>query len=233
MPLFSGKVANYLFNEIDGSYVAVPMWPNGRLETLLMVLERKSTLEIASVLCHLGRSHPDDIIRGALRALFVSPFGQVKALDPELKSFVNITSQQDLNRLEPRQGHGPVAENLRLNLGDLPVEVFPPLLKAASECDHSNFAVAAKMFADSADDLERQNLFFWVAVSREYEGKSLQHLYKLGTITEPLSRTENAFLKAAKNYELEAAIYEENRCFLLAQRANSDSAWCKAQTKKH
>jgi len=97
MPLVNPKVANYLFNEINGSYVAVPMWPNGRLETLLMILERKSTLEITNALCRMGRSHPDDIIRGALRVLFVSPLGQIKVLDPQLKSFVNINTQEDLS----------------------------------------------------------------------------------------------------------------------------------------
>ena len=61
---------------------AVPMWPNGRLETLLMVLERKSSLEIANVLCQLGRSHPDDIIRGSINTLFVSPLGEIKSFRP-------------------------------------------------------------------------------------------------------------------------------------------------------
>lgn len=133
MPLLSGKVADYLFTEVKGSYVAVPMWPNGMLETLLMVLERSNTLEIASVLCQLGRSHPDDIIRGTLQVLFISPLGEIKILDPELKSFVNINSQEDLSRLQPRQGQGSVVENLRLNLGALPIDELQRLQKASSE----------------------------------------------------------------------------------------------------
>ena len=90
VPMLDRKVAQYLFDEINGSFVAVPMWPNGRLETLLMVLERKNTLEIANASGQLGRSHPDDIIRGSIKTLFVSPLGQIKTLDPELRSFVNI-----------------------------------------------------------------------------------------------------------------------------------------------
>ena len=84
VPMFNPKVAEYLFDKINGSLVAVPMWPNGRLETLLLVLERKSVLEIATVLCQLGRSHPDDLIRGSLKTLLISPFGEIKILDPEL-----------------------------------------------------------------------------------------------------------------------------------------------------
>ena len=53
VPMLNPKVAEYLFDIINGSLVAVPMWPNGRLETLLLVLERKSTLEIATVLSQL------------------------------------------------------------------------------------------------------------------------------------------------------------------------------------
>ena len=116
VPMFNPKVAEYLFDKINGSLVAVPMWPNGRLETLLLVLERKSILEIANILCQLGRSHPDDIIRGSLKTLFVSPLGEIKILDPELRSFVNINCQEDLNRLIPRQGQGAFTENVGLNL---------------------------------------------------------------------------------------------------------------------
>ena len=34
MPFLQPKVADYLFREAEGFEVAVPMWPNGRLETL-------------------------------------------------------------------------------------------------------------------------------------------------------------------------------------------------------
>jgi hypothetical protein len=77
-----------------------------------MVLERTPALEITEILCHLGRSHTDDIIRGALKAVFVSPLGKIKVLDPELLSFVNINSPEELKRLQPRQGQGDFAENV-------------------------------------------------------------------------------------------------------------------------
>ena len=159
MPLLSPKVAEYLFSEINGAHVAVPMWPNGRLETLLMVLERKSTLEIADALCKLGRSHPDDIIRGSTNTLFVSPLDEIKILDPELCSFVNINSQEDLSRLQPRQGQGSDPENLRLNLGALPVEEIQRLIEASSKQNSSDFLDASKIFSDSAGTFERQDFF--------------------------------------------------------------------------
>ena len=229
MPLVNGKVAEYLFNQINGSYVAVPMWPNGRLETLLMVLERKSALEIANVLCRLGRSHPDDIIRGAMRVLFVSPLGQIKVLDPQLKSFVNINSQEDLSRLQPRQAQGSLVEDLRLNLGTVPFDELPLLLKASFERNSSNFSEATKIFSECASNFERQASFFWAAVSRENEAKSWLSLAH-GKM-ELFEEVKDAFLRAARNYGLEAELYEKNKCYLLAERAKSDRLWCESQAQ--
>ncbi len=40
MPFLKPAVAEYLFREAEGFEVAVPMWPDGRLETLLMILQK-------------------------------------------------------------------------------------------------------------------------------------------------------------------------------------------------
>ncbi len=118
MPFLQPKVAEYMFREAEKWLeVTVPMWPNGRLETLMMVLEHESALEITETLCMLKRPRSDDIPRGASKILLVSPVNHIKTLDPELKSFININSKEDLNRLQTRRSHGPVKENLKLNLG--------------------------------------------------------------------------------------------------------------------
>jgi len=229
MPLLSPKVAEYLFSEIKGAHVAVPMWPNGRLETLLMVLERKSTLEIADALCKLGRSHPDDIIRGSTNSLFVSPLGEIKVLDPELCSFVNINSHEDLSRLQPRQGKGSDPENLRLNLASVAFVKIRDITEAFLKRDSHNFLDVSKLFSDSAGSFEGQGLFFWAAVCREYEAKSLQ---EQSSKPELINKISGALLKAAQNYGAEAKIYEENRCYWLAERAKADQAWCLSQIYK-
>jgi molybdopterin-guanine dinucleotide biosynthesis protein A len=231
MPMLSGKVADYLFNEIKDSYVAVPMWPNGSLETLLMVLERSKTLKITNLLCQLGRSRPGDIIRGALAFLLVSPLGEIKCLDPELKSFVNINSQKDLSRLQPRQGQGQLVDNMRLNLGILPIEKLERLLKACFERNNSNFFEASKKFSNCAADLEKEKSYFWAAVSREYEAKSLPNLSKQNSKRELIKDARVVFLKAARDYGLEADTYKKNRCYTLAERAKADKSWCESQVK--
>lgn len=232
VPMLSKKVAEYLFREVNGSYVAVPMWPNGRLETLLMVLERKSTLEIATVLCQLGRSHPDDIIRGSLQTLFVSPLGEVRTLDPELRSFININCQEDLNRLIPRQGQGPFVENVRLSLGVLAVGEIQRLTEASLKRDNSDFLGATKAFLECAVRFEDEDSAFWAAISREYEAKSLLSLLEKCGRQELIEEIKEILLKAAQNYGSEAKMYEENRCYLLAERAKADKSWCEMQIEK-
>jgi molybdopterin-guanine dinucleotide biosynthesis protein A len=231
MPLLNGKVADYLFGEIKDSYVAVPMWPNGRLETLLMVLERSKTLKITNVLCQLGHSRPVGIIRGSSNVLFVFPLGEIKALDPELNSFVNINSREDLSRLQPRKEQGSLDGNLQLNLGVLPIEKLERLLKACLVRNNFDFLEAAKMFSSCATDLEKENSYFWGAVSREYEAKSFLSLYKQNSKHELVKDIQSGFLKAARNYGSEADTYEKNRCCLLAERAKADKSWCELQAK--
>jgi hypothetical protein len=231
MPMLSRKVAEYLFNEIKESYVAVPMWPNGSLETLLMVLERSKTLKIANVLCQLGRSRPDGIIRGALNVLFVSPLGEMKALDPKLNSFVNINSPEDLSRLQPRNGQGATSDNLRLSLGMLPVEQLEHLQKASLEQNNSFFLEASILFSSSAADLEKEKSYFWAAISREYEAKSWLGLSKQDNKREIITHMRDAFSKAALSYGSEAKIYEKNGCCSLAERAKADKLWCESQIK--
>ena len=120
MPFLQPKVADYLFKQAEEYEVVTPMWPNGRLETLLTVLERKTGLEITETLCRLKRPRSDDIQRGASKTLLVSTVNNLKTLDPELKSFININSKEDLKLLQTRRVHGPVKENVKLNLWRLP-----------------------------------------------------------------------------------------------------------------
>lgn len=232
MPLLQPKVIDYMFNSAKDARVVVPMWPNGRLETLTMVLKKPDVLEIAKTLCQLRRPRSDDIIRGALNVLLVSTVGEIRAFDPELKSFININSQADLARLQPRQAQGPVTENLRLNLGDLPKPELLRLQNASALFNEGKFLEASKAFSSCATQLETEDSYFWAALSRENEGKSLLSWSKQQSeqelATEQAFRGKEALLKAAKNYGLEAKIYENADGVFLAERAKSNKLWCES-----
>ena len=230
MPLLQPKVTEYMFNAAKDYRIVVPIWPNGRLETLIMVLERKSGLRIADALYYLNRPRSDDIIRGASKIMFVSTVGEIKALDPELKSFVNINHREDLAKLQPRRVQGSITKNMQLNLGSLPTLELQQLRDAAALSKEDKLPESSRIFSSCATELERKGVFFWAAISRENEGKKLlkwaQQQNKPKLSAEQSSRGKKALLKAAGNYGLEAEMHERNGYLFLAERARSDKSWC-------
>ena len=236
MPLLQPKVINHMFNSAKDTRVVVPMWPNGRLETLTMVLKKPEALEIAKTLCRLGRPRSDDIIRGALNVLLMSTVGEIRRFDPELKSFININSQADLTQLQPRHAQGPVVGSLRLNLGDLPMSELHCLLTAATRFNEGKFLEAAKDFSSCATRLEKEGSCFWAAISRENEGKSLlswaKQQWSQKLASEKTGRGKEALLKAASSYGVEAGMYKNAHGVFLAERARSDKLWCEAHVTR-
>ena len=176
MPFLKPAVAEYLFTEARGFDVAVPMWPDGRLETLLMVLERQSAVEIAEALCRLRRPRSDDIPRGASKLLLISPVNHIKALDPEHKSFININSREDLYALKTRRAQGLATENLPLNLGVLSISDLQLLKKAAILLEENRLTEAQNTFAKCACNFEASDLYFWAGVCGENQGEALLKL---------------------------------------------------------
>ncbi len=232
MPFLQSKVADYLFNEAERFEVAVPMWPNGRLETLLMVLKRYVALEITETLCGLKRPRSDDIPRGASKLLLASPMNHIKTLDPELKSFININSKEDLFKLQTRRSHGPVTENLKLNANALAISDLQLLRKGAELIQENELSDAQMTFGQCASNFEFSNSHFWAALSRENQGETFLKMSQLQpdpkTAVELDFDGKETFVEAANNYRLEAEMYDENRCRLLAERAWADKAWCES-----
>ena len=232
MPFLKSSITEYMFREAGTAEVTVPMWPNGRLETLVMILQRSTVLEITETLCRLKRPRSDDIPRGASKNLFVSPVNHLKTLDPELKSFININSREDLNRLQTRRAEGGVTENLRVNLGIFSFCDLQRLRGGAKMFEEAKFSEAQTAFSKCACNFEFSNAFFWAALSGENQGDALlklsQHEVESSEAVELDFEGKEAFLRAANNYRVEAEIYEENRCWLLEERALTDKAWCES-----
>jgi hypothetical protein len=232
MPFLQPKVGEYLFNQSKGFEVVVPMWPNGRLETLVMVLERQTSLEITNTLCRLRRPRSDDIPRGASRILFVSPVSHIKKLDPELKSFININLKEDLTRLQTRRSYGPVKENIQLIRGALGASDLQLLRKGAVMLQENKLSDAQEIFASCASNFEAIDSFFWGGIAEENQGQvllNLSHNQSNSDLAVELDFAgKEAYLRAANNYRIEAKIFESNRCLLLAERAFADKAWCES-----
>jgi molybdopterin-guanine dinucleotide biosynthesis protein A len=230
MPLLKPKIVDYMFNSIKDARVVVPMWSNGRLETLTLILKKNEALEIVKTLCQLKRPRSDDIIRGALNVLFISIIGEISALDPKLTSFTNINSKTDLIRLQPRQTQGPLTESSQVKLGTLPIAKLSKIQKASTLSNESKLLKASHIFSSSAAQLEKETSWFWAAISRENEGKSLINLSKRQSnpqsTTKYSLKAKEAFMEAANNYHLEAITYEKSHATFLAERAQSNKNWC-------
>ncbi|MCW4016393.1 MAG: NTP transferase domain-containing protein [Candidatus Bathyarchaeota archaeon] len=232
MPFFQPNVIDYMFESLKDSRVLVPMWPNGRLETLTMVTKKPDVLEIAKTLYTLKRPRSDDIMRGALNVVLMSIADELMVLDPKLKSFININSQADFVKLQPRQGQGPFVESVRLTFGDLPLPELLRLQKASELLSDDNLLEASKVLFSCSTQLETEGSYFWAAVSRETEGKCLLRLSEQQGCSEfaqqYLVDCKEALLKAVKNYELEAKLYDHYHSIFLAERARSNMNWCKS-----
>ena len=232
MPFLEPKVADYLFKQAEEYEVVTPMWPNGRLETLLTVLERQTGLEITETLCRLKRPRSDDIQRGASKTLLVSALNEIKELDPELKSFVNINSKEDLNKPQTRRAHGPIKENVKINIGASPISYFKPLKEAAEMIHQGNLLEAQNIFSSCSESFEVKKAFFWAGICGENQGETLlklsgqQREQELALALD--FQGKDAFVRAANDYRLESERFEEYGCRLLAERALADKVWCES-----
>jgi molybdenum cofactor guanylyltransferase len=222
MPLMQPKVVEYMFGLAGDVDVVVPMWPNGRLETLVTVLKRENAVEIADTLCQLKRPRTDDIFRGASKVMFASPVGEMKALDPELKSFVNINVPEDLTQLPTRQSDGAVTQNLKVNISTVKLSELKNLREAAKLRRQNKNLEAANLFSFWASHFEMGGSFFWAAIARESQAEALQAL--AGGDLDFDAKT--AYIRAAEDYKLEVSMHEQNRCRLLFERGLADSQWC-------
>lgn len=232
MPFLNREVAEYLFKVSEGFEVAVPIWPNGRLETLLMTLQQPIAFEIAETLCLLKHPRSDDIPRGASKTLLVSPMRHIKHLDPQLASFVNINYQADLTCPKKRPAEGPINENIEENLGVFSSLELQLLKEGAKALQNGDLAAAQKSFCNSAELFEAGGCNFWAALTWEAKGETLLKQKEKETdakfVLELDSAAKQAYLKAADNYRLEAEFHEVHRCFFLAERALADKAWCES-----
>jgi len=232
MPFLQPKVADYLFSQAECHEIVTPMWPNGRIETLLNVLDRQKGLEITETLCDLRRPRSDDIQRGTGKILLASTVAEIKTLDPELRSFININSKEDLRHPRTRSLQGPVKENLSLNFEPASTSRLVSLREATEAFRGNINSLAAKAFGECARYFEESGSRFWTAVSWENQGEAFLALSKQQRTADAVgkldSEAKEAFVRAANYYRLEAEMHLENCCTLLAERAFSDKAWCES-----
>lgn len=96
-PLVKPEVVRVLYGLARGRSGAVPAWPDGRLEPLQAVYHSGELLEGVEGCFARG----DLRVRCALesmRSLILVPIARLREVDPELESFVNLNSREDVGR---------------------------------------------------------------------------------------------------------------------------------------
>ena len=233
MPFVKPEVINYLFEMANRGFdVVVPMWPNGVLETLIMVLKRTIGLEIVRTLCQLKRDRPSDIPRAAAKTLLISPLKTINKLDPTLKSFININTQEDLTKLQTRKLQGAIQQDITLIRGSFLISDLQLMYDAIKIYQKGNFLVAKEKIDLCQRRSESCGNFFWAALASESKRKVLLKQHQQLQKNENTSNQQavfafdfeykNVFSNAVNNYHKEAELYKTNHCTRLLERAITD-----------
>lgn len=99
-PHMKVQVLNFLLERAEGHEAAVPRWPNGYLEPLVAVYDAVKLKEAARRVWSRGLMKLSLVIDELTDVVFV-PMEEIREVDPELESFVNINSPDDLESIVP------------------------------------------------------------------------------------------------------------------------------------
>ncbi len=97
-PLLDRRVVELLFARAEGHDAATPHWPNGWVEPLHAVYRSRPAAEAAQRLIESGENKLGMILR-TLPDVVRVPIDDVRAIDPELRTLMDVDTAQDLERV--------------------------------------------------------------------------------------------------------------------------------------
>jgi molybdopterin-guanine dinucleotide biosynthesis protein A len=97
MPFVNFRVVNLLFEKAAGHDAALPKWEDGKFEPLHAVYSKKLIPEIEKVFERERHSVLTPVFE--LKDVVFVKISEIKELDPELKTFVNINTIEDLESM--------------------------------------------------------------------------------------------------------------------------------------
>jgi len=93
-PFVNPRVVDELFKRVEGADAALPQWPDGMLEPLHAVYHTKKALD-AACRCVEGRRFKNLSILDYLSDVRYVNVEELRSLDPELLTFLNINTEED------------------------------------------------------------------------------------------------------------------------------------------
>ena len=97
-PLLDARIVELLFKEAQGHDAATPTWANGWVEPLHAVYKTRPSAAAAERLIEAGDKKLGMIL-STLRDVVHIPIDKVKTLDPELHTFMDIDTAEDLEKI--------------------------------------------------------------------------------------------------------------------------------------
>ena len=98
-PLLDPRVVELLFAEAEGHDAATPIWPNGWVEPLHSVYATKPSTDLARHLIDADEKRLRLLI-DRLRDVKRVPIDAVKAIDPELRTLMDVDTAEEFERIK-------------------------------------------------------------------------------------------------------------------------------------
>ncbi len=98
-PLVSTQIVQFLLDMCTNRSAAIPRWPNGYIEPLQAAYRTKSASEAAKTALEEGKMNMRSMIDNLRRVRYISTM-VLEQMEPELLTFFNINTPQDLKRAE-------------------------------------------------------------------------------------------------------------------------------------
>jgi len=100
IPLVNSRVIQLLLKHVENADAVVPRWRTGHLEPLQAVYRREPTLNEAEKALHECGLSLAEFIKKLAHVTFVSIEDEIKIIDPELRTFFNVNTREDLAKAE-------------------------------------------------------------------------------------------------------------------------------------
>ena len=100
VPFVNSKVIQLLMERAQHADAVVPRWGAGQLEPLQAVYRSESMLREAEKALVLGYLSPTSAIKKLAGVVYVSVEDEIRLVDPELRTFFNVNTREDVARAE-------------------------------------------------------------------------------------------------------------------------------------
>ncbi|MHA2390749.1 MAG: molybdenum cofactor guanylyltransferase [Promethearchaeota archaeon] len=98
-PLIQYNVVKFLIEQSVGYDCCIPRWDNGYLEPLVAIYPIKKTIKKARENFSVGNLKLSDLLDHSWNINFLSIENVIKPIDPNLLTFLNVNTSEDLNHL--------------------------------------------------------------------------------------------------------------------------------------